>query len=161
MVWEYGEISHHASVLRIGKNPIAPALFAQSVTLSVLSVLIGQSTLRFLATGDVGTSWLAVRVLRSGFYPLSKINVRLWCSWKTHLITQTAPLLHAASDCEHESLSVCFLGLSVLCCVEGFSVVYVSVQHPENWGCPTLHLPTNTTELVSVFVVVVVLAAPQ
>ncbi len=68
VVWEYGEISvfsHHASVLRIGKNPTAPILFAQSVTLSVLSVLICLSTLPFLATGDVATSWLAVRALRS------------------------------------------------------------------------------------------------
>ncbi len=48
--------SHHASVFRIGKNPITPVLFAQSVTLSVLSVLIGWSTLHFLVTGDVGTS---------------------------------------------------------------------------------------------------------
>ncbi len=31
----------------------------KSVTLSVLSVLIGRSMLHFLATGDVGTSWLA------------------------------------------------------------------------------------------------------
>ncbi len=35
----------------------------KSVTLSVLSVLIGRSTLCFLATGDVGTSWLAHRAL--------------------------------------------------------------------------------------------------
>ncbi len=48
--------SHHASVFRIGKNPIAPVLFAQSVTLSVLSVPIGQSVLHFLVTGDVGMS---------------------------------------------------------------------------------------------------------
>ncbi len=63
VVWEYREISvfSHASVLRIGKNPIAPVLSAQSVMLSVLSVLIGQTTLRFLATDDIGTSWLAVR----------------------------------------------------------------------------------------------------
>ncbi len=57
--------SHHASVFRVDKNPISPVLFAKSVTLSVLSVLIGQSTLHFLATGDVGTSWLAVCALRS------------------------------------------------------------------------------------------------
>ncbi len=31
----------------------------KSVTLSVLCALFGRSTLRFLATGDVGTSWLA------------------------------------------------------------------------------------------------------
>ncbi len=46
-VCEYGEISvfsHHASVFRIGKNPIAPILFAQSEALSVLSFLIGWST---------------------------------------------------------------------------------------------------------------------
>ncbi len=45
VVWEYGKISvfsHHASVFKIGKNPIAPILFAQSVTLSVLSVLASQ-----------------------------------------------------------------------------------------------------------------------
>ncbi len=39
VVWEYCEIfvfSHHASVFRIVNNPIAPALFAQSVMLSVL-----------------------------------------------------------------------------------------------------------------------------
>ncbi len=68
VVWEYCEISvlsHHASVFRIGKNPITPILFAQSVTLSVLSVLIGWSSLRFLSTGDVCTSWFAVRALRS------------------------------------------------------------------------------------------------
>ncbi len=62
VVWEFGEISvfsHHASVFRIGKNPIPPVLFDQSVTLSGLSVLIGRSTLPFLATGDVLTSWLA------------------------------------------------------------------------------------------------------
>ncbi len=65
-VWEYCEISvfsHHASVCRINKNPFVPVLFAQSVTLSVLTVLIGRSTLRFLATGDVGMGWLAVCVL--------------------------------------------------------------------------------------------------
>ncbi len=38
------------------KNPITPILFAQAVMLSVLPVLIGRSTLCFLATGDVGTS---------------------------------------------------------------------------------------------------------
>ncbi len=48
--------SHHASVFRIGKNPIAPIIFTQSVTLSVLSVLIGQSMLHSLATGDISTS---------------------------------------------------------------------------------------------------------
>ncbi len=65
VVWEYGEISvfsHHASVFRTGKNPIAFVLF---VTLSVLSVLNSQSTLRFSATGDVSASRLAVRALRS------------------------------------------------------------------------------------------------
>ncbi len=35
----------------------------KSVTLSVLSVLIGRSMLRFLATGDIGMSWLAHRAL--------------------------------------------------------------------------------------------------
>ncbi len=45
--------SHHAFVFRIGKNPVAPILFTQSVTLLVFSVLIGWSTLRLLATGDV------------------------------------------------------------------------------------------------------------
>ncbi len=57
--------SHHASVLRIGKNPIIPLLFAQSVMLSVLSVPIGCSMLCFLATTteclqakpSVGSSW--------------------------------------------------------------------------------------------------------
>ncbi len=48
--------SHHASVFRIGKNLIAPVVFAQSVTFFVLSVLIGRSMLHFLATGDIGTS---------------------------------------------------------------------------------------------------------
>ncbi len=33
----------------------------KSVTLSVLSVVIGRSSLRFLVTGDVSTSWLAHR----------------------------------------------------------------------------------------------------
>ncbi len=68
MVWEYCEISvlsHHASVFRIGKNPIAPIPYAQSAMLSVLSVLIGQSTQCSLATGDVGMSWWAVRTLRT------------------------------------------------------------------------------------------------
>ncbi len=54
VVWEYGEISvfsHHASIFRIGKNPLASILLAQSVA---LSVLIGRSTLHLLATGDVG-----------------------------------------------------------------------------------------------------------
>ncbi len=37
--------------------------FEKSVVLSVLSVLIEQSMLRFLATGDVSTSWLAHRAL--------------------------------------------------------------------------------------------------
>ncbi len=48
MVWEYCEISvlSHAPVFKIGKNPIIPVLFAPSVTLSVLFVLIGQSTYR-------------------------------------------------------------------------------------------------------------------
>ncbi len=56
MVWEYPEISvfsHHASVFRIGKNPITPVLFAQTVTLCVRSVLIGWPTLHFLARGEV------------------------------------------------------------------------------------------------------------
>ncbi len=35
----------------------------KSVIISVLSVLIHQSTLHFLATGDIGTSWLAHRAL--------------------------------------------------------------------------------------------------
>ncbi len=64
VVWGYGEIfSNHSSVLRYGKNPIAPVLFVQSVTLSVLSVLIGRSKLHFLATGDVGTSCLSCSCL--------------------------------------------------------------------------------------------------
>ncbi len=50
---------------RLVKIPITPVLFAQTVTLSVLSVMIGRSTLHFLTTGDVGTSWLAVCALRS------------------------------------------------------------------------------------------------
>ncbi len=69
VVREYGEIfvfSHHASVLRTGKNPDASVLFAQSVMLSVLSVLIGWTTLRVLATGDISTSPLAVCVLCLG-----------------------------------------------------------------------------------------------
>ncbi len=61
----------HVSAFRIGKNPVAPILFAQSVTLSVLSVLISQSTLRYLATGDVSTSSLAVCALRSDSSPLT------------------------------------------------------------------------------------------
>ncbi len=63
----YGEVSvfsHHASVFsRIGKNPIPPVLFTQSVRLSELSVLIGRSMLHFLETGDIGTSWSAHRAL--------------------------------------------------------------------------------------------------
>ncbi len=68
VVWEYCEISvcfFHASVFRIDESLIAPVLFAQSLTLSVFSVLIHQSTLHFLATSDVGTSWVAVRVSHS------------------------------------------------------------------------------------------------
>ncbi len=53
------------SVLRIGENPIAPVQFAQSVMLSVFFVLIDQSTLRRFMIDDVGTSYLAVRALRS------------------------------------------------------------------------------------------------
>ncbi len=48
--------SHHASVFRIGKNPVDILLFAQLVTLSVLSVVTGRSMLHFLATGDVSMS---------------------------------------------------------------------------------------------------------
>ncbi len=51
------------SVFKIAKNPlkIAPVLFVQSMTLSVFSVLIGQSTLHFVTTGDVvGMSLLTV-----------------------------------------------------------------------------------------------------
>ncbi len=51
--------SHHASYI------IAFILFTQSVMLSVLSFLIGRSTLRLLATGDIGMSRLAVCALRS------------------------------------------------------------------------------------------------
>ncbi len=68
VVWEYRKIrvfSHNASVLMSDKNPIIPDWFAQSVTLSVLSVLIGWSTLRFEATCDVSMSWLAVHALSS------------------------------------------------------------------------------------------------
>ncbi len=57
--------SHHASVFMIGKNRVAPVLFARSLTLSVLPVLIGRSTLCFLETGDVATNWLAVHALCS------------------------------------------------------------------------------------------------
>ncbi len=57
------QFSHHASLFRIDKNPIAPILFVQSVTLSVLSVLIGWSMLYFLATGEASTSWFAVHAL--------------------------------------------------------------------------------------------------
>ncbi len=67
IVWEYckiSEFSHHASVFRIDKNPITLILFAQSMMPSVLSVLIGQSTLLFLATDDISMSWLAVCALR-------------------------------------------------------------------------------------------------
>ncbi len=68
MVWEYGKnsvFSHHASVFKIDKNPVAAVPFAQSVTLSVLSVLISSSTQRFSATVDVSTSWFAVCALHS------------------------------------------------------------------------------------------------
>ncbi len=47
------------------ENPIAPVLFAQLVTLYVLIVLIGWSTLHFLVTGDIGMGLLAVRALHS------------------------------------------------------------------------------------------------
>ncbi len=66
VVWEYGEISvfsHHASAFRIGKNPIAPVLFAQSMTLSVLSVLIGRSAL--WTTGDLSYELISCSCLRS------------------------------------------------------------------------------------------------
>ncbi len=43
----------HAFVIKIGKNPNVPALFAHTVTLSVLSVFISRSMLHFLATGDI------------------------------------------------------------------------------------------------------------
>ncbi len=57
VVWKYLEISvfFRASVLRIGENPIAPVLFAQSVTLSVLSVLISLS-MPLLSNRYIGTS---------------------------------------------------------------------------------------------------------
>ncbi len=73
VVGNYREISvfSHASVLRIGKNPIAPLLFAQSVMLPVRSDLICCSVLHFLATGDAGTCRLAVCALRSDL-PLPK-----------------------------------------------------------------------------------------
>ncbi len=54
MVWEFGEtsvFSHHAFLLRIGRNSIAPILFAQSVMLLLLSVQIRRTTLCFLAAG--------------------------------------------------------------------------------------------------------------
>ncbi len=60
VVSQYCEISvfSHASLFGIDKNTAAPisTVFAQSGTLPVLSVLIGWTTLRFLAAGDVGTS---------------------------------------------------------------------------------------------------------
>ncbi len=66
---EYSKISviSHTSVFRIGKNPIAAVLFARSMKLSVLSVLIGQSALRFLPTGGIGTSWLGVHASSSSW----------------------------------------------------------------------------------------------
>ncbi len=46
--------SDHASVFRIDKNLFIPVLFAQSVTFSELSFLIGWSTLHYFVTDDVG-----------------------------------------------------------------------------------------------------------
>ncbi len=47
--------SHHASVVRISKNPITPVLLDQSVMLSVLSVLIGQQII-WKCHGDTDTT---------------------------------------------------------------------------------------------------------
>ncbi len=66
--------SHHASVFRIGKNPVALVLFAQSVTLSVLCVLIGRSVLRFLPTGDIDRSLLAVHASCSDSLLLTRVS---------------------------------------------------------------------------------------
>ncbi len=46
--------SDHASVFRNDKNLFIPVLFAQSVTFSELSFLIGRSMLHYLVTDDVG-----------------------------------------------------------------------------------------------------------
>ncbi len=54
----YGDIFVATGMKVLWKNE-------KSFMLSVLSVLIGRSTLRFLVTGDVGMSWLAVHALRS------------------------------------------------------------------------------------------------
>ncbi len=54
MMWSESMVqsvfSHHVSEFRMGKNHNAPTLFSQSVTLSVLCVPIGQSTLRYTAS---------------------------------------------------------------------------------------------------------------
>ncbi len=74
--------SHHAFVFRIDKNSITPVLFAQSVTIFALSVLTGQSTLHFLASDDVGTSWLVHRALtrlcqQQSVYTVSQLELEL------------------------------------------------------------------------------------
>ncbi len=103
MVWEYHKISvfsHHASVFRIGEYPIASILFVQSATLSVLSVLIGRSTLRFLATGDVDTSWSAFHALRSDS-PLLTVCL------------QATPLAGSSSSWDREVYSAAAFPVSV------------------------------------------------
>ncbi len=76
--------SHHASVFRIGKNRIVLVLFAQPVVLSVLSVLIGRSTLQLSATGDISTSYKIQRQIHKKYTkntqdtqsaPSDKVNV--------------------------------------------------------------------------------------
>ncbi len=63
VVWQYRKISvfsHHASVFRMGKNPITPVLFAQSV---MFSVLIGQFTHVLLSNRWRQYELIAVRAL--------------------------------------------------------------------------------------------------
>ncbi len=88
VVGKFCEVSvfSHASVFRIDKSPIVPVLFAQTVTLTVLSVLIGRSTLRLLATTDIGTSWLAVHASRSDSPLLTTVSqLKLELRWPSLL----------------------------------------------------------------------------
>ncbi len=76
--------SHHAFEFRIDKNPIAPVLFSQSVTLSALYVLIGRSMLCLLATGDIST------VCASNTVSRLKLELRWTSSLRCNLPTNVS-----------------------------------------------------------------------
>ncbi len=103
VVLEYREISvfsHRASVFMTDKNPFAPVLFAQSVTLSVLSVPTDLSALRFLATGDVGTSPSAVHALCSDSPLLTTVSASDRVNCLKFKLRQTG-LLCCSFPCKH------------------------------------------------------------